>query len=53
MVKFGQVTERDPKTGMVTITYIRPEACARCGGCGALTQTGSIRLRRTARLAAG
>ena len=45
MVKFGQVTASDPKTGMVTITYIRPEACARCGGCGALAQTGSIQLK--------
>ena len=30
---------------MATITYIRPEACAKCGGCGALTQTGSIQLK--------
>ena len=45
MIKFGQVTAYDEKTGMATITYIRPEACARCGACGGLSQNGSIRLR--------
>ena len=45
MIKFGQVTAYNSKTGVATITYIRPEACARCGGCGALTQTGSIQLK--------
>lgn len=49
MIKFGQVTAYDEKTGMATITYIRPEACARCGGCGALTQTGSITLKADCR----
>lgn len=45
MIKFGQVTAYNEKTGVATITYIRPEACAKCGGCGALTQTGSIELK--------
>lgn len=45
MIKFGQVTAYDEKTGMATISYIRPEACAKCGGCGALTQTGTITLK--------
>lgn len=45
MIKFGQVTAYNEKTGVATITYIRPEACAKCGGCGALTQTGTIDLK--------
>lgn len=45
MIKFGQVTAYNEKTGIATITYIRPEACAKCGACGALTQTGSIDLK--------
>ncbi len=45
MVKFGQVTAYNEKTGVATITYIRPEACAKCGGCGALTQSGTIDLK--------
>ena len=45
MVKFGQVTAYDPKTGVATITYIRPEACAKCGACGGLSQTSSIDLK--------
>ena len=45
MVKFGQVTAYNPKTGVATITYIRPEACAKCGACGGLSQTGSIDLK--------
>ena len=45
MIKFGQVTEYNEKTGKATITYIRPEACAKCGACGALTQQGTIELK--------
>ena len=45
MVKFGQVTAYNEKTGVATITYIRPEACAKCGACGGLSQTGSIDLK--------
>ena len=45
MIKFGQVTAYNEKKGIATITYIRPEACAKCGGCGALTQTGTIDLK--------
>ena len=45
MIKFGQVTAYNEKTGVATITYIRPEACAKCGACGSLTQTGSIDLK--------
>lgn len=45
MIKFGQVTAYNEKTGVATITYIRPEACAKCGGCGSLTQTGTIDLK--------
>jgi len=45
VIKFGQVTAYNEKTGVATITYIRPEACARCGACGSLTQTGTIDLK--------
>ena len=45
MVKFGQVTAYNEKTGVATITYIRPEACAKCGACGGLSQTSSIDLK--------
>jgi len=45
MVKFGQVTAYNEKTYVATITYIRPEACAKCGACGGLSQTGSISLK--------
>ena len=45
MIKFGQVTAYNEKTGVATITYIRPEACAKCGACGGLSQTGSIDLK--------
>ena len=45
MIKFGQVTAYNEKTRVATITYIRPEACAKCGACGGLSQTGSIDLK--------
>jgi len=45
MIKFGQVVAYNEKTGMATINYIRPEACAKCGACGGLSQTGSIDLK--------
>jgi len=45
MIKFGQVTAYDEAEGKATITYIRPEACAKCGGCGSMSQTGSIELK--------
>ncbi len=45
MIKFGQVSAYNEKTGVATITYIRPEACARCGGCSGLSQNGSIDLK--------
>ena len=45
MIKFGQVTAYNEKTGVATISYIRPEACAKCGACGGLSQTGSIDLK--------
>ena len=45
MIKFGQVTAYDEKTRIATIAYIRPEACAKCGGCGGMSQTGTIDLK--------
>ena len=50
MIKFGQVTAYNEKTGVATITYIRPEACAKCGACGGLSQTGSIDLKADCRV---
>lgn len=45
MIKFGQVTAYDRATGEATIAYVRPDACAKCGACGHLNQTGEIRLK--------
>lgn len=45
MVKFGQVTAYNEKNGMATISYVRPDACAKCGACGFMNQTGSIELK--------
>lgn len=45
MVKFGQVVAYDENTGTATIAYVRPDACAKCGACGHLNQTGVIRLK--------
>lgn len=45
MTKFGQVTAYDAKSGMATITYIRPDACAKCGACGTQSHNGAITLK--------
>ena len=45
MTKFGQVTEYQQATGIATIVFDRPEACSKCGACGAGTQTGTIDLK--------
>ena len=45
MIKFGQVTAYNEKTGVATIAYVRPDACAKCGACGSLNQTGTIDLK--------
>ena len=45
MTKFGQVTDFQSATGMATIVFDRPDACAKCGACGAGTQSGSIILK--------
>ena len=45
MIKFGQVTAYNTATKMATISYIRPDACEKCGGCNAMSQTGSITLK--------
>ena len=45
MIKFGQVQSCDPKTGVATITYVRPDACAKCGGCSSLHQNSTIQLK--------
>lgn len=45
MIKFGQVTAYNEETGMATIAYVRPDACAKCGACGFMNQTGAIELK--------
>lgn len=45
MIKFGQVTAYNNKTGVATIAYVRPDACAKCGGCASMNQTGTIDLK--------
>lgn len=49
MIKFGQVTEYNEKTRMATISYIRPDACEKCGGCNAMSQNSSIILKADCR----
>ena len=44
MTKFGQAVEVQPDKGTATIRFSRPEACSKCGACGALSQTGTITL---------
>lgn len=45
MTKFGQVKAYDTEKGVATIAYVRPDACAKCGACGSLSQTGTIELK--------
>lgn len=45
MIKFGQVTAYDEATQTATISYVRPDACAKCGGCSSMNQQGTIRLK--------
>ena len=45
MIKFGQAVEVHPDKGTATIHFSRPEACSKCGACGALSQTGTITLQ--------
>lgn len=45
MTKFGQVYEYDTATGMASIHFERPEACAKCGACGSGSQKGSVTLK--------
>ena len=34
MIKFGQITNKNNTTGMITIRFERPEACGNCHACG-------------------
>ena len=45
MIKFGHVLSYNEKTGVATIEYVRPDACAKCGACQSMNKTGSIELR--------
>lgn len=50
MTKFGQVYEYDEATHIADIHFTRPEACAKCGACGSLSQTGTIALQADCRV---
>ncbi|MEG0900597.1 MAG: SoxR reducing system RseC family protein, partial [Clostridia bacterium] len=45
MIKFGQVSKYNEKTGMATVVYVRPDACEKCGACGSESHKGSIELK--------
>jgi positive regulator of sigma E activity len=45
MTKFGQVLAYDENKGIATIGYSRPDACEKCGACGAQSHQGSITLK--------
>ena len=45
MTKFGQVIAYHREAGLATIAYARPDACEKCGGCGAASHQGVIRLK--------
>lgn len=49
MIKFGLVTAYDDKTGMATIQYARPDACEKCGACGASGRRETLRLKADCR----
>jgi sigma-E factor negative regulatory protein RseC len=50
MIKYGQVTERNDRKGLVTVRFERPEACAKCGACGAGSQKGEVTLQSDSRV---
>lgn len=45
MTKFGQVSKYNEAKGTVTVRFSRPEACQKCGACGAGVQNGSVTLK--------
>ena len=45
MTKFGQVYEYNEETHMASVRFSRPEACAKCNGCGTGSQQGRITLK--------
>ncbi|MEA4999316.1 MAG: SoxR reducing system RseC family protein [Candidatus Limiplasma sp.] len=45
MTKFGQVYAIDPVKGLASIRFSRPEACGKCGACGAGVHQGDITLK--------
>ncbi len=42
MTKFGHVIAYNEHTGMATIQYTRPDACEKCGACGAQSHSGTL-----------
>ena len=45
MVKFGLVTAYDEQSGEATVQYARPDACEKCGACGASGRQETLRLK--------
>ena len=45
MMKYGQVKAYNKKTGVATIAYVRPDACAKCKACGHMNQSGTIDIK--------
>lgn len=50
MIKFGQITEKNERNGMVTVRFERPEACGNCHACGYGTHNSEITLRSDCRI---
>ena len=45
MTKFGQVYAVDEAKGLASVRFSRPEACGKCGACGAGVHQGDITLK--------
>ena len=45
MTKFGQVLAYNENTGIAAIGFNRPDACEKCGACGAQSHQGTIELK--------
>lgn len=44
MFKFGQITDKNEKSGMVTVRFERPEACGNCHACGYGSKSSEVTL---------
>ena len=44
MIKFGQITDKNEISGMITVQFSRPEACGNCHACGYGSKNSEITL---------